>query len=218
MSKLALESGGHTCLLYEDFGQQKGVVLPFIYEGLKNSEHCLFLTRASLIDDWSLEFQAYGIDVVGEIEKGSLALATAEQWRERPNFNSIVKARELWSLMESKLADFAGVRIVGDADWAFLEPAVGSDQLCHWEATANLVYEGEPVRTICMYDLNRHPPADIRAALRTHATAVVSGMRYDNPFFEAPRILQNEPHMNNSDADESMVEDMLYRLRSGLGS
>jgi hypothetical protein len=202
--------------LYEDLNEQKGVVLPFIRDGLRKGEFCLFLTSERSIDDWSLEFQAFGIDVKTELAEGALTIARGEDLRQPAEFNSIVKARELWRLVEAKLAAYKGVRIIGDAEWALIEPSLTSDQLCHWEATADLLYKGEAVTTICMYDLNRHSPSDIRAALRTHTAAQVAGKRYANPFYEAANILENEPHLNESDADGSMVEDMLRRLKAGV--
>ena len=213
MSKTT-EHDGHTCLLYEDLNEQKGVVLPFIRDGLRKGEYCLFVTSERSIDDWSLEFQAFGIDVKAEIAKGALTIAKGEDLRQPAEFNSIVKARELWRLVEAKLAGYKSVRIIGDAEWALIEPSLTSDQLCHWEATADLLYKGEAVTTICMYDLHRHSPSDIRAALRTHTGALVAGKRYANPFYEAANILENEPHLNDSDADGSMVEDMLRRLKA----
>jgi hypothetical protein len=132
--------------------------------------------------------------------------------RESPRFNSILAARDLWHLVSPKLADFAGVRIAGDAGWAMIEPPLNAGQLCHWEATADLLYQEEAISTICMYDLNRHPRSDICAALRTHADVLAGGKRYSDPYYEASRILENEPYLNASDADLAMVEDMLRRL------
>jgi hypothetical protein len=204
--------------LYEDLNEQKIVVLPFIKGGLKKNEYCLFVTNEKSIDDWSLELQAFGVDVKREVEKGALAIATSAQLRGSDDFNSIVKARELWHLVEEKLGQYAGVRIIGDAEWVLIDPPMPSDQLCHWEATADLLYRGEPVSTICMYDLRRHSPSDIRAALRTHAHAQVGRKRYANPFYEAANILENEPHLNASDADRETVAAMLGKLKAEPGS
>ena len=217
MGDLSSEHDGHSCLLYEDYNEKKGVVLPFIRNGLRNGEHCLFVTSERSVDDWFLEFQAYGIDVKREIGKGALVIATGEQMRQTPGFNSIVKARELWGLIEAKLGSYGGVQIIGDAEWALIEPPLTAGQLCHWEATAGLLYEGEAVRTVCMYDLTRHSPSDIRAALRTHAAAVMGGRRYANPYFEAALILEHEPRLNCSKADEGLVQEMLARVKAEAG-
>jgi hypothetical protein len=107
------------------------------------------------------------------------------------------------------------VRIAGDAAWA-LNPLLAVDQLCHMEATLNLVYENWNVRTICQYDLDGHSPSAINAALRTHPYVILDGRLIKNDYYEAPLILANEPAMNRSDASEQVVESMLNRLRTTI--
>jgi hypothetical protein len=203
--------GSHACHFFETFGQQKEVVLPFVKDGLDNGEHCIYVTHDQSVDDWCFEFQGYGIDVRAEVERGSLLIITGEQWHAGGDFNSIVKAREAWQMFEARLATFSGVRIAGDAGWA-LEPALRAEELCHWEATASLIYEGEPIRAICQYNLTQHTPASLHAGLRTHKLAIIDGRAYANPYCEADRILENEPLLNASSADAPTVKDMLVRL------
>ena len=202
----------HTCFLYKDENDQKRYLLPFLQEGLKEGEHCLFICPEESVDDWALEFQAFGIDVVGFLETGALVIATGEEWRRTP-FKSLAKARELWRHIEGKLADFPAVRIAGDASWSMIDPPIASDRLCHWEATADALYEDLAVKCICMYDLRRHPPSDIRAALRTHSWVIFDQATRANPFYESPRILERDPELNNSDADRATVDSMLAVLR-----
>jgi hypothetical protein len=204
----------HTCLLYQSPEELKQYLLPFIKEGLTNGEHCLFVCPADSVDDWSLELQAFGIDVIERLSDGSLVIATGEQWRES-ELNSVIKARELWQHIDQNLASFPHVRIAGDASWVMLDPPIGADRLCHWEATADLIYEDQPVQAVCMYDLNTHSPSAIRAALRTHSYAVIDGLTYSNPYYEAQKILDHEPDLNVSDADGALVAQMLASIRSG---
>jgi hypothetical protein len=89
------------------------------------------------------------------------------------DFNSIVKARELLELIEAKRG-FQGLRIVGDVGWA-LNPQLAIDKLCHWEATANVVFEGTRARSICQYDIYRHSPGALHSALRTHPIVILEG-------------------------------------------
>src|SRR5690606_37397641 len=117
-------------------------------------------------------------------DRGALVLFSAEDWRKSSQFNSLGQARTVWNFIESKLEGFSGVRITGDAQWAAIEPALSSDRLCHWEATADMLYRGEPVHTLCMYDSGKHAPSDLRAALRTHATVLTNGQFYANPHYE----------------------------------
>jgi hypothetical protein len=202
----------HACLLYKDQNELKRFLLPFLQEGLRNGEHCLYICPEDSVDDWSLEFQAYGIDVVACLESGRLVIATGDDWRRTP-FKPLSKARELWEHIEAKLAEFPAIRIAGNASWAGIEPQVSSDMLCRWEATADLLYEGQPVRCICMYDLGLHSPSDLRAALRTHFEVVLDQRTLRNPYYEVPRILEHSPELFNSDADAATIEGMLARLR-----
>ena len=79
-----------------------------------------------------------------------------------------------------------------------------------------MIYEDEPVQVVCMYNLTAHSPSAISAALRTHSYAVVDGLTYPNPYYEAVEILEAEPDLNASDADEALVAQMLASIRSGL--
>ena len=162
---------------------------------------------------WDFEMRKFGIDVSRHVASGALTVATGEQWRESP-LDSITKARELWQYIDEQLTTHPGVRIAGDASWVQLEPAISSDRLCHWEATADLIYEDAPVKTICMYDLTSHSPSAIRAALRTHSLAVLDGESIFNPFYEAVEILDREPDLNDSEADAPLIESMLASLRA----
>ena len=97
--------------------------------------------------------------------------------------------------------------------WTLAGP-LSDDQLCHWEATANLVLEGSDARAISQYDLDRHPSAVIHNALRTHPQVIIGGRLLANPYYEAPKILANEPFLNHSEADAEAVETMLTSLRN----
>jgi chemotaxis family two-component system sensor kinase Cph1 len=210
---VTLPRGGHACHFFKGPGEQKAVMLPFFREGLENGEHCIYVTTHRSVEDWYLELQAYGVDVPSALESGALQIIEKDVWRPPGDFKPLVKAREVLGLIESLLQDFKGVRIAGDAAWA-LNPDMPMDQLCHWEATANLVYEGQDVRAICEYNLEEQSPAAIHTALKTHRLAVIDGRLRENPFCEAPRLLEMEPDLYGSDADAEMADELLTQLRS----
>jgi hypothetical protein len=208
MRDLALGRGAHVCQFYETFGQQKGIILPFFKEGLTQGEHCLLIVDEDAVDNWCFELQAYGIDVKSNREWGALEVVPGARWRESEDFRSLPKAREVLSMLNRLNRQFTGVRIAGDASWSG-KPAVAADKLCHWEATANLVFEGQNAQAICQYNTGIYPPSVIHAALRTHPTVLMGGRTYSNPYYEAPEILANEPHLNLSVASAAAVYGML---------
>jgi hypothetical protein len=203
-------SGGHACHLFQSLQEQEEVVFQFFGDGLARGEHCVFITTLQPREYWYERLGDSGIDVAHHLETGALNVIDSTDWYESGKFNSVVKARELWGMIEGQLPAFSGVRIAGDAAWAMALPI---EDLCHWEATVNLVYEDAPVRAICQYDLNRHVPQAIHSALRTHANVIMDGQLLQNPFYEAAWILENEPYLNGSDADAHQVREMLEELR-----
>jgi hypothetical protein len=210
---LEFENGSHICQIYEDFSQQKAVILPFFREGLKNGEHCLLVANSSTHDDWCMEFQSYGIDVFREIDRGALKIITGTQWRGPGAFNSVIQARHALEMIRELLKVFCGVRIAGDAEWQGDYP-LSAAELCHWEATADLVFEGEPVRTICQFNRKHYSDDMIHSVLRTHAIVMHLGQTYrQNPSFEASRILAEEPNLNYSKADARTIDDALRSLK-----
>jgi hypothetical protein len=68
------------------------------------------------------------------------------------------------------------------------------------------------VRTLCLYNTNRQSFLAVHSALRTHPIVVVGGKYRLNRYYEAERILENEPHLNHSLADAGMVEGILLEL------
>ncbi len=214
MQNLNFERGSHICHLYRGAGELKEVTLAFVREGLERGDCCLYVANGDAVDDWYIEFQAYGIDVVRAREAGALNVITSAAWRRLSAHGSIVMAREFFAVIDRRLSEFGGFRIAGDTGWASEPAAVPSDQVCHWEATANFVFHELDVRAICQYDLDNYAPEFVHSALRTHPVVLYQGRKLENPFYEAPVILKQEPHLNHSSNDPRVVEGMLETLAS----
>ncbi len=208
---LSLQSGDHACFLYQGFVEQKATILPFLNEGLLQRERCIYVADEDQEDEMCLELQAYGIDVEAEKSAGHLIIGRTQNRFALREFNSIHMARQVWGLLRPSLSVYSGVRMaINRASVLALE--LSADQLCHWEATLNLLQADLPVRTICMYDRNALSTAKIHAALRTHSVVLAKGKPRRNPYFEAPAILAHEPHLNASMADDTTVDRMIARL------
>jgi hypothetical protein len=187
-------------------------VLPFLEEGLRQGEYCLRVTDGRLVEDWTSAFSAFGIDAHQEIDAGRLGIIDGSQWMGSDGFNSLVKAREVLTFIRNLAADSRGIRMAGDVEWE-LAPTVTVGQFCHWEATANLVFQDEPVRTICQFNQGRNSPDMIFGALRTHPTVIYQGQTHrHNPTYEAHLILESEPHLNHVVVDAADLALALARL------
>jgi len=212
--QLLVDPGAHACQLFENSGEQLETLRHFVKAGLTIGECCVLIVPDESQDDWYFQLQAYGVDVSEERRRGALEVLRATDWYSvEGGFTSVAMAQRLWRMISVAGTRFAGLRLVSDMTSTIAAP-LSDDQLCHWEATTNLVLEGSDARTICQYDLNRHPSAVIHNALRTHPQVVVGGRLLANPYYEAPKILANEPFLNHSEADAEAVETMLTSLRN----
>jgi hypothetical protein len=112
-------------------------------------------------------------------------------------------------MMERALWTFKGVRMAVDMNW-LLDAETPVDRLCHWEATLNPLLGGDiEARMICDYRLDTLPEAPIVAGLRTHPVVTLDGDSRANPFYDAPRILENEPHLNLPGPETPRLDEML---------
>ena len=175
----------------------------------------MHLASEHMVDSWYRVFQDAGTDVATEQRRGTLEILDALDWYLDGDFQSIIQARRLMQVIEAKLKEFRGIRLTADMRWT--SENLAPEDLCHWEATANLVFEDVNTRTICQYDLSFHSPAEIHAALRTHPFVIYAGSVHANPHYEAPSILRNEPRLNGSDADAAKIAAMLEALTGVLG-
>jgi hypothetical protein len=209
-------TGSHVCQLYRDRREHKAFTLPFLKAGLDAGDCCFLVVAGSddsTVERWYFELKAAGVDVRGMRESGALQVVGDEDRREFRNANSIVKARMVWQFLEANLARFQRVRVASDVTWT-LDPPVPVEELSHWEATFDFLTEGVAVTSVCQYDLTRHTPATIHSALRTHRQVVLEGASYANPYFEAQRILAEEPGLNGTNVVPADVEKMLARVKA----
>ena len=147
-----IQRGGHACHLYQNWSERRDVTVPFVRKGLERHEHCIVVS-----------------DVDAEERRGRLQFLTGATWR-TPLVagGSLGMARTALTMLKPLRSEFNGVRIIGDAEWD-LPPSVPAAAVCHWEATANVVFDDSDVRVICQYAAGHYTPDHLLAPLRTHA-------------------------------------------------
>jgi hypothetical protein len=195
--------GAHVCQFTDGPSDAKTVLLPFLRDGLVNHEFCLYVTGGTSADEWRYELQAYGVDVAVAQDSGALSILGKQEWRQPDHeFRSLVHARKAYRAVP--WTKFNGARVIYDAGWAS-NPDLAPEDLCHWEATATLLYSGLPVRVICQYDAQTQSAAALDAALRTHPFVLAGDTIVANPYCDAERILEFEPILNYPGASSADV-------------
>ena len=185
--------GSHVCHFYETAGEQRELSLRFLAEGLRQGEHCIYIATDPSVEEWLDVLHGLGIDAGTKLRQGTLETLSAREWYPQLEFNSLTMGRRFWRTINGALLDSGAVRLIADMRWTS-QAELPVDQLCHWEATANLVLDDTDSVTICQYDLRQHSPTTIHSALRTHPKVVLGRRTVSNPYYEAPEILDNEPN------------------------
>jgi len=64
-----LHHGDHFCLFYRDIHEQLATVVPFLSDGLKGGERCIYLGDAETITQAMTDLAAANIDVATEVKR-----------------------------------------------------------------------------------------------------------------------------------------------------
>ncbi|HXG36661.1 MAG TPA: MEDS domain-containing protein, partial [Dehalococcoidia bacterium] len=203
----------HLCLFYNNPKEQLPVLVPFLAEGLRNGERCIYVTDDLTVDEMRLALEAHGIDVRQELELGSLCLWTRREWRQPGELDSAKKAAQVREIIDSALkSGFKGVRFGVEMTWT-LGPDIEVERLRHWEATINTIFTPDvPARIYCQYSRSRLSPDALLAGLNTHPVAVLEGEICANPYYEAPLLLNDARASVNGTLSSARVEWMTSQL------
>jgi hypothetical protein len=142
-----------------------------------------------------------------------LAVLAAQEWYQELSVHTLRMAKTLWGTVSAALDTFGTARLLADMRWV-TDSAVSPDTLCHWEASANTIFDGTGTRVVCQYDLSHQSPSEVLAALRTHPLVILDGKLVSNVYYEAPEILAKEPHLNHTEADSKQIALMLSSLKA----
>src|SRR5688572_16400165 len=114
----------HVCHLYQGEDDLKSVTIPFLRDGLRGGDYCLYASDGATSDYWYRELEDEGVvDVRRARMAGSLEVVGNKSWREHCYGGAIAMAREVLKLVDTQLDEFPAIRIAGDIDWA-TDPAI----------------------------------------------------------------------------------------------
>jgi two-component system, NarL family, sensor histidine kinase UhpB len=193
-----LKHGDHICLIYENPVEQMSVVVPFIMDGLDRGERCLYIVDDRTIEEIVQAFEAAGVDVAQERQRGALRLVTShDTYLQAGGFVPQAMIDLLRQAEAEALADgFSGLRMTGELTWS-CGPAPGSDRLIEYEALLNHLPTYSKSVILCQYHHSRFGVPCIHDVLRTHSIAILGGHVFPNPYYEMPEIVsrKDQPEM-----------------------
>jgi hypothetical protein len=186
--RMSYLEGDHVCTLFLSPEEQLVAAVEYIREGLAQGERCLYVCCDRGQDELRAALRHAGIAVDAEQARGALILLTKHEGHLQ---GGTFDPDRMIALLQRALKDalkagYAGLRAGGDMSW-LLDEAPGSEKLAEYEARLNHFFESNRAIGLCMYNVQRMPPAILDHCLATHKFVRMEGpILLSNPFYELP--------------------------------
>jgi hypothetical protein len=175
--------GDHICAIFDDHLQQMEVMLPFMSEGLRDGQRCVWIAPASSCRSFRAALAEAGGDLPTLEASGQLVIIEdVEYYLE----NGIFEPERTMRLLRALLQDgqqhgYTTMRLTGDASW--LQGRVDPQVWEEYELRVNDVIVDLPVVVVCQYNRFQTSGTMLVAALRTHPYVILGGAVHANPFY-----------------------------------
>jgi chemotaxis family two-component system sensor kinase Cph1 len=178
-----LRAGDHAALFYRNRAEQFAAVIPYLHEGLRRNEKCLYIVSENTIKSVIDAMEAEGINVEDEQRRGALTLATPrETYLKHGVFEPQKMIDDLASAVERALAQgFAAFRATGELMWAVSLPSALA-RVFEYEASLDLQFPDQFIG-LCQYNENGFAPQILSQILRVHPIVLARGRLISNPFY-----------------------------------
>jgi hypothetical protein len=209
---MALEDVRHRCLIY--YGaptQQLPHVAATIVENLKAGRRCLYLNSPALVDGMRSNLATKGVDVAGEVYRGSLVLSSSQDHLTDGVFNPALMLSQLRHMAQQARKDgYTGLWASGDMTWEFGDES-NLDKLVEYERGLEEVFHEFPdFAGVCQYHVSSLPPHSVKQGLITHRGVYLNEMlERMNPYYVAPNSGSGNTVPSGS------VEEIVKHLAAG---
>jgi hypothetical protein len=177
----------HLCVLYRGRAERDRLLLPFLREGLRQSQTCMCVVNdgeeqqvhSALTYDEDAQLDDEPLEVTGpagaHLRTGSFAPGP------------MLEFLYGWSKTKFDQQHRPVARIAADMTWAM--PLVSGPfvaELADYEARATRWVRAYPQICLCLYDMDCFGGDVVLAVIRSHPKVWVSGVVLENPYFSYP--------------------------------
>jgi hypothetical protein len=160
----------HQCLIYQG---APSLHLPALAHATRDklgeNYRCLYLNTRPMVAGMQSYLAAAGVDVVHEINKGSLVLVSEQQHLVHGRFDVDRMLHTLETTFQQALSDgYAGLWATGDMGWE-MGPEKDFSKLLEYEQRLETFLDANPeMGGICQYHAETLPQDVVRSALLVH--------------------------------------------------
>ena len=166
----------HQCLIYDKAPSQYLEVLArSIIASLKANKRCLYLNSPAMVAGIRCALAAEGLDLIAEIEGGSLILTSDQSHLSNGLFDVDRMLEMVQIAVRRALADgYAGLWASGDITWEF-GGEINFDKLLEYELRLDeFMQDNVSLSGVCQYDGKTLPPRAIKTGFRSHPAIYVN--------------------------------------------
>lgn len=185
VNKLAVHD--HVCLIYESKEEQLRTIVPFISEGIKRGEQCVYIADENTSTEVLKALENAGAHTDSAVKSGALVICDKyASYLKTGKFDPNEMMEFLVQFSEqSKKQGYPMLRLTGEMSWALGNDS-GINRLIEYESKLNRMYKHLDAVGICQYNRNRFEPAILRGVLYTHPTVGVRDTLVTNPVYVVP--------------------------------
>ena len=126
--------GEHAAFFFKNNSERLAVVIPYMLNGLRNFERCVYIADENTVPDILDEFQRAGVDVGEATSRGSLSVVTKHDSYLK---NGIFEPERMITDLDRDVkyalqSGFWGLRVTGEMSWALDLPSALA-KLCEYE-------------------------------------------------------------------------------------
>jgi DNA-binding CsgD family transcriptional regulator len=182
-----IRPGTHMCALYSGPGERDKLLFPFMREGIREGDKCLYLiddAEPAAVHDRITSRQ----NGHSRRESEQLEVDRASDMYLRSGRFSVEQMTSFLSgrLTEVAETEFLLLRAAGEMTWVLPQPQ-GAEDFFVYESAVNQIVEDKPAVFMCMYDLQRCGVSMLVDVLKTHPKVLLDGMVLENPNYLTPR-------------------------------
>lgn len=168
----------HACAFVNGEEEERKVIDPFFFEGLRRREKAVYIVDPRRRDEHEARLRA---------ESSSTDLVDVTTWDDVHLKGGTFDPDRMMTSLEEMMRDHAAtgqppMRVVGQMGWILSSPP-GIEQLVAYEASVNEVLNRGRTPTVCVYDVRKLSGSLLMDLLRAHPLTVMNGVLHENPFY-----------------------------------
>ncbi len=184
---LSFEWGDHICAVFQNHDQQMAVMVPFIAEGLRAGDLCVWISPPSSSQAFRQALVQAGADLPTLEASGQLIILPEIDFYLLDGIFEPERTIELGLILlqNGKKNGYATMRITSDLSW-LKGGAVDGERWESYERQVTQHIGQAPLVAVCQYDRRQLSGNLLLTALYTHPLVILGETFLANPFFTPP--------------------------------